>query len=259
MSTHAFPAGANQPIGPDGLRLSRTWPLASTVSPRIGHPDCELEALWPAAQSVIHGHVAGAGCYYSILKRWFDLALAILLLIVLAPLLLAIALTIRLKYGRPVLFPQNRIGAYGCPFMMYKFRTMIPDRRRYSIAVTGLDRRRSHKTKKDPRVTAFGRLLRRGSIDELPQLFNVIRGEMSLVGPRPELPEIVARYAPWQHQRHFVTPGITGWWQTHGRGDLPMHEHTELDLYYVDHRSFLLDLQILLRTIPAVLSRAGAF
>jgi lipopolysaccharide/colanic/teichoic acid biosynthesis glycosyltransferase len=97
------------------------------------------------------------------------------------------------------------------------------------------------------------------SLDELPQLFNVLRGEMSLIGPRPELPEIVGMYEPWQHQRHLVLPGITGWWQTHGRSGLMMHEHTELDIYYVENISFAMDVRILLGTVRALTSRSGAF
>jgi lipopolysaccharide/colanic/teichoic acid biosynthesis glycosyltransferase len=116
-----------------------------------------------------------------------------------------------------------------------------------------------HKMPDDPRVTRAGRLLRRTSVDEWPQLINVIRGQMSLVGPRPELPNIVKTYEPWQHLRHLVRPGMTGWWQVQGRSDLPMHEHTELDLYYVKHVSFRLDLQITARTVGVVLRGLGAF
>ncbi len=118
---------------------------------------------------------------------------------------------------------------------------------------------RSRKARNDPRVTRVGRFLRRTSLDELPQLFNVLRGDMSLVGPRPELPEIVATYEAWQHDRHRVLPGLSGWWQIHGRSDKPMHQHTELDIYYVSHVSFLLDVYILLRTLVVVIAGRGAF
>jgi lipopolysaccharide/colanic/teichoic acid biosynthesis glycosyltransferase len=116
-----------------------------------------------------------------------------------------------------------------------------------------------HKIKDDPRVTRVGRLIRRTSIDELPQLINVIRGEMSLIGPRPELPQIVRDYEPWMHRRHLVRPGLTGWWQVRGRSDLPMHEHTDLDIYYVEHVSWRLDLRILKQTVRIVVCGLGAY
>jgi lipopolysaccharide/colanic/teichoic acid biosynthesis glycosyltransferase len=136
---------------------------------------------------------------------------------------------------------------------------MIPDRRRNNLPYDGPERRIRHKSRTDPRVTRLGKLLRSTSIDELPQLVNVLLGDMSLVGPRPELPAIVAGYAPWQHQRHLVRPGITGWWQVRGRSDFPMHEHTELDIYYVAHKSLWFDLRILFETVRTVLVRSGAF
>lgn len=204
------------------------------------------------------GDPAG-GRAYQWCKHALDVTLATLLLLLLLPLLLAITVGIWLTCGRPSLFRQVRIGRGGRPFVMYKFRTMRPDRRKRAEPYAGPDRRRTHKSPHDPRVTRLGRFLRRTSLDELPQLLNVLTGDMSLVGPRPELPEIVARYAPWQHQRHLVRPGITGWWQVQGRSHRPMHEHTELDLYYVAHRSVMLDVWILLRTLPAVLGRRDAF
>ena len=197
--------------------------------------------------------------YCFVFKRWFDTIIAACLLVVLSPLLLLVAIIIQLRDGGSPLFRQIRIGQNGRPFVMYKFRTMIPDRRIAQMAFHGSDRRVRHKTTYDPRVTRMGRFLRRTSIDELPQLINVVRGEMSLVGPRPELPEIVMHYAPWQHQRHLVKPGLTGWWQIQGRSDLPMHEHTELDIYYVMNQSFRLDIQVLMQTFRILLSRSGAF
>jgi lipopolysaccharide/colanic/teichoic acid biosynthesis glycosyltransferase len=136
---------------------------------------------------------------------------------------------------------------------------MIADRRHTDEPYTGPERRKAHKTATDPRVTRIGGLMRRTSLDELPQLFNVLRGQMSLIGPRPELPEIVSRYEAWQHQRHLVLPGLTGWWQTHGRSGQMMHEHTDLDVYYVEHISFTMDLRILIGTARALVSRDGAF
>jgi exopolysaccharide biosynthesis polyprenyl glycosylphosphotransferase len=184
-------------------------------------------------------------------KRAFDLVLGALFLLLLSPLMLAIALWIRLDSRGPVLIHQRRIGAGGLPFFMHKFRTMRwhPEQ---------LDAPAS-KQPRDPRVTRAGRFLRRASLDELPQLWNVVRGEMSLVGPRPELPAIVDLYEPWQRKRFLVPPGMTGWWQVNGRAERSMHLNTEVDLYYVQNYSILLDLQILLRTLTAVIKGRGAY
>ncbi len=197
--------------------------------------------------------------YCFIFKRVLDLLVTSVAIILLVPVFLTVAALIWLDMRGPVIYRQRRIGRYGVPFTVYKFRTMIPDRRRANQPYAGPERRRAHKTADDPRVTRIGRFMRRTSLDELPQLFNVLRGEMSLIGPRPELPEIVGRYEPWQHQRHLVLPGLTGWWQTHGRSGQMMHEHTDLDIYYVEHISFTLDLRILLQTARALASRDGAF
>jgi len=178
---------------------------------------------------------------------------------VFSPLLAALAAAVRLDSRGPIIFRQTRIGLGGRPFVVYKFRSMDPVWTDALVLFAGSDGHLRHKVRDDPRVTRVGRFLRRTSLDELPQLVNVVRGEMSLVGPRPELPGIVAEYAPWQHQRHQLRPGITGWWQVQGRSELPMHEHTELDIYYVQHVSLGLDLRILWRTIRVVFSGHGAF
>lgn len=196
-------------------------------------------------------------CFF--FKHWLDVLVAGFLLIVLTPFLLLVALATWLGSRGPVIYQQRRIGRYGRPFTMYKFCTMIPDRRQVRHPYAGTERRKAHKTATDPRVTRTGKFLRQTSIDELPQLLNVLRGEMSLVGPRPELPEIVGTYEAWQHQRHLVRPGITGWWQMHGRSDRMMHEHTELDIYYVQNISFGIDVRILLGTVRNLASRSGAF
>jgi len=197
--------------------------------------------------------------YCFIFKHWLDALIATLLIVILTPLLLLVSLIIWLDTRGAVIYRQRRIGQHGKPFTMYKFRTMIPDRRQTNHSFAGPERRKAHKTASDPRVTLTGKIMRRTSIDELPQLFNVLRGEMSLVGPRPELPEIVSAYETWQHQRHLVRPGITGWWQTHGRSNLMMHDHTDLDIYYVQHISFAMDMRILLGTFRAIVVRSGAF
>lgn len=206
-----------------------------------------------------HAQPASRVIYSLALKRWCDLIAAGVLLVALTPLLAMVALLIRLEAPGQVVFRQSRIGRGGQPFTIYKFRTMIPDRRTGEGPIPGEERRQRHKTENDPRVTRIGRFLRRTSIDELPQLYNILRGEMSFIGPRPELPDIVRRYQGWQHQRHLVTPGLSGWWQVHGRSDLPMHENTAMDIYYVENQSFRLDLHIVLRTFKALISRGGAF
>jgi lipopolysaccharide/colanic/teichoic acid biosynthesis glycosyltransferase len=197
--------------------------------------------------------------YCSAFKRWLDMLLACLILIPASFFLLIAALAIVMDSRGPVFFRQTRIGRGGKPFTVIKLRTMTvqpPDRVQWFEQADGV---RLHKVRNDPRVTRVGRQLRRLSIDELPQLFNVVRGDMSLIGPRPELPGIVEHYHPWQHRRHLVRPGLTGWWQIHGRSDRPMHENTELDLYYVDNVSFSLDIQILCRTVKTVCRGSGAF
>lgn len=195
------------------------------------------------------------------LKRLFDMVASSLLLLLLAPLMLLIAILIKLESRGPILFKQERVGEHGHRFKMLKFRSMYADADRcwQAVAQRTDDGNLLHKNHADPRVTRIGRKLRRTSLDELPQLFNVLRGEMSLVGPRPEMPYVAAEYAPWQWQRFRVPPGITGWWQINGRSERPMHLNTEDDLYYIQNYSFWLDLRILLKTIPVVLSGRGAF
>jgi lipopolysaccharide/colanic/teichoic acid biosynthesis glycosyltransferase len=196
-----------------------------------------------------------------LVKRQLDVVVSVVGLTVLSPAILAVAIAITLDSPGPVLFRQTRIGKHGRPFTMFKFRTMIPDRRKQPNGrrLDGPDRRRVHKSPFDPRTTRVGSLLRRSCFDEVPQLWNVLRGEMSLVGPRPELPEIVAGYESWQHQRHMVLPGITGWWQVNRDGVRLMHESTEMDLYYIQHWTLWLDLRILARTCVVLLRGIGAF
>ena len=195
------------------------------------------------------------------IKRTMDIVFAGAGLIVLSPMLALIAVAIVIDSPGPVLFRQDRIGKYGRPFRMLKFRTMRPERR---VRNTGPppgqpERRRVHKSPADPRITQFGRFLRRSCLDEVPQLWNVLCGSMSLVGPRPELPHIVAEYEHWQHLRHLATPGITGWWQVNRDGVVLMHQATELDLFYLEHWSLALDLRILARTLGIVVRGVGAF
>lgn len=195
------------------------------------------------------------------IKRCFDLVASLLILLIIWPILVLVALVIKLDSPGPALFIQERIGENGRAFRMYKFRSMVVDADKMSNSLAGLDRNSVviHKTPDDPRVTRVGRFIRRASLDELPQFFNVLRGEMSLVGPRPELPWLVENYEFWQRRRFAVPPGITGWWQINGRSDRLMHMHTEDDLYYIQNYSPLLDLHILWRTIGVVLRGNGAY
>jgi exopolysaccharide biosynthesis polyprenyl glycosylphosphotransferase len=195
------------------------------------------------------------------LKRAFELVFIALIFIPCLIFMSIIALLIRLTGPGDIIFRQKRVGENGRLFEMYKFRSMIPKADQMHSLVEEIDDqgRLVHKKSGDPRVTRLGAFLRRTSMDELPQIFNVLRGEMSLVGPRPELPELVARYEPWQWKRFTVPQGITGWWQVNGRSDKPMHLHTEDDLYYVQNYSLLLDIRILLMTVGVVLRGEGAF
>ncbi len=175
---------------------------------------------------------------YVVVKYTLDRLLAAVGLVVAAPALAVLAAIVRIDSAGPALFRQRRIGQDGRPFTLYKLRTMYVDAPPYSLKVRN----------QDPRVTRVGSLLRRTALDEIPQLWNIVRGEMSWVGPRPEQPFLVQRYAPWQRARLRARPGLTGWWQVCHRGDERMHEHTELDIYYVDHISPWLDATIVLLT-----------
>jgi len=188
-------------------------------------------------------------------KRAFDVLLVLLTLPIVLPVMFICALAIRLDDGGPALLAQKRVGENGRLFTMHKFRTMKINAARKRIERDGF----LHKRVDDPRVTRVGHFLRRSSLDELPQLWNVFKGEMSLVGPRPELPELVEQYKPWQRKRFAVPQGLTGWWQINGRSDRPMHLHTEDDLYYVQNYSIGLDFFILLKTLWTVISGRGAF
>jgi len=196
-----------------------------------------------------------------LLKRGFDLVIGSLLLLLMAPPMLVIAIAIRLDSSGHVIFRQERVGENGRLFGMYKFRTMLADAevQQAEINIQTQDDKVLHKRPDDPRVTRVGHSLRRYSLDELPQLINVLKGDMSLVGPRPEMPWLVDRYESWQRKRFAVPQGITGWWQINGRSDKPMHLNPEDDLYYVYNYSLWLDIRILLRTPLAVLQGRGAF
>lgn len=201
------------------------------------------------------------GFYLTVGKRMLDLVGACVAMLVLSPVMLLVALLVKLESRGPVLYRSTRIGKDGRPFEFLKFRSMVDgaDRNRHTLSHLNEMDGPTFKISRDPRVTRVGRLLRVTSVDEIPQFLNVLRGEMSLVGPRPPIPEEVAQYEPWQCRRLDVRPGITCLWQISGRSTLSFKEWMRLDLEYIKHQSFWLDLRILLRTIPAVLSREGAY
>ena len=199
--------------------------------------------------------------YQRMMKRAFDVSFGLLAMIPCLPVMGVLALLILLEDGAPVLFRQKRVGENGRLFEMLKFRTMVRNAEDLKGQVEKVDEDGNliHKNPDDPRVTRVGRALRRFSLDELPQLFNILAGTMSVVGPRPEMPYLVQRYQPWQRKRFAVPPGLTGWWQVNGRSDKPMHLHTEDDLYYIQNYSIWLDLQIIVRTIWVVLIGRGSY
>jgi exopolysaccharide biosynthesis polyprenyl glycosylphosphotransferase len=234
------------------VRITATLPevLASrlTVQPLGGLTALSLQPVRLSGAQVIA-------------KFTFDILLSGCLLVLLSPLLLGIAAAIKMTSPGPVLYRQRRIGLRGRPFTMLKFRTMRSGADR-DVETLRIEHRVSDvmfKMKDDPRVTRVGRFLRRFSLDELPQLFNVIRGDMSLVGPRPALPEEVAKYEDWHLDRLEVPPGITGLWQISGRADLSFDECVQLDLFYIENWSLTYELFILGKTVPVLLSQRGAY
>jgi exopolysaccharide biosynthesis polyprenyl glycosylphosphotransferase len=195
------------------------------------------------------------------LKRTFDLVLSTVLLVALSPVLLVIAILVKLSSRGPIIYRSVRPGMAGVPFRCFKFRTMREhaDQTQDDLEPLNESNGALFKIRADPRLTTVGRVLRRFSIDELPQLVNVIRGEMSLVGPRPLPMRDFERLEEWHKKRYLVLPGITGLWQVSGRAELEFDDLVRLDFLYLERWSIFLDLSILLKTIPAVLSRRGAF
>lgn len=205
---------------------------------------------------------AASGTFYCRFgKRALDVVVSLIGLVLACPILVLAAILIRLDTPGPTFYAARRLGRNGVPFRFYKLRSMYNgahESKRRLLHLNEVDGP-AFKLANDPRVTRAGRWLRRTSIDELPQLWNVLRGDMSLVGPRPPIPEEVEKYEPWQRRRLDVKPGITCLWQISGRSKLGFNEWMRLDLEYIKHRSFRLDIRILLRTIPAVLSQEGAY
>ena len=198
----------------------------------------------------------------SVTKRLFDIGMGLFLIILCSPLFVVVPILIRLDSRGRALFVQDRVGENGRPFRMYKFRSMVEGAEEQLSSLVDLGRLAEDpwiKLRDDPRVTRIGRVLRRTSIDELPQLLNVIKGDMSMVGPRPEAADVVAHYQPWHRRRLSVKPGLTGPMQVSGRGDLPLDERIRLEMLYISRYSLMEDVKYVLRTIPAVCRGRGAY
>jgi len=221
-----------------------------------------LSAVATLAQAL--GTARRREAVYAVAKRALDLVVAAVMLLALLPVFALVAAAIRLDGPGPILYRGERVGRYGSRFTIVKFRSMRADADPtvHRAFVRSLMQQGTtcavYKVPDDPRITRIGAFLRRTSLDELPQLWNVLRGEMSLVGPRPDVPYAVAEYSDWIHRRLLMKPGITGLWQVSGRSRLSLFEMYRLDLAYVGAASLLFDLRILVRTIPVVLTRDGA-
>ena len=254
-----LPAGANRYLEPiTGLAAGEGKTVRVAVDP--------VEELLPGAvQEEFDGFVVrsivndGHREVGLIIKRIIDIVGATFGLVVLSPLLIGVAVALRMADGAPILFRQTRIGLHGRPFTIYKFRTMVLDAEERLDQVRHLNERNgaAFKAVNDPRITPIGRWLRRTSIDELPQLWNVLIGTMSLVGPRPPLPHEVAEYDVWHRRRLSMKPGITGLWQVEARHEPDFDRWVEHDLLYIDGWSIWLDLKILARTLPSLLAHGG--
>jgi lipopolysaccharide/colanic/teichoic acid biosynthesis glycosyltransferase len=196
-----------------------------------------------------------------VVKRMLDVIASALFLTIFSPLYLIIAILVRLEDGGPAIFTQIRVGRFGQTFRMYKFRSMRPDAEGLLAQVIAQNQHKegvTFKIKDDPRLTRVGKWLRKVSFDELPQVWNVLKGDMSLVGPRPPLPREVARYSLADRRRLLVKPGITCFWQIGGRSEIDFSGQVQLDVQYIEARSFWTDLVILLKTLPAVAEGKGA-
>ena len=252
----------------DGIRLrSLAWELEKTgtdlcVAPSLLDVAGPRTTIRPTAGlTLLHVDHPQLEGFRLVLKDLFDRCAAAATLVVLAPLMAALAMAIRLNDRGPAFFTQVRVGKNGRMFRIYKFRTMVVDAEQLKAGLLARNEFDGvlFKLRKDPRITAVGAHLRHWSLDELPQLFNVFLGDMSLVGPRPPLPDEAAKYAEHVHRRLVVKPGITGLWQVNGRSNLSWDESVRLDLRYVENWSFTLDLQILWKTVSALLRRSGAY
>jgi len=252
----------------DGVQLRQlAWELEKTgtdlcVAPALLDVAGPRTTIRPTAGLTLlhvdHPQLSGPR---QVLKDLFDRGVAGMALILLSPLMIAVAIAVKLPDSGPALFTQTRVGKDGRPFKIYKFRTMVVDAEKRLAELRAKNENDGvlFKMRRDPRITAVGARLRKWSLDELPQLFNVLLGEMSLVGPRPALPDETAQYADHVRRRLVVKPGLTGLWQVSGRSDLSWDESVRLDLRYVENWSLALDLQILWKTVAVILRGSGAY
>lgn len=247
----AVPAGSETPMRRHVSTRSRSVASSAAVFSTL--------PAWNGHESI--PLTPDRGLYQRFTKRTLDFTVASLALLALTPFVLAIAALIKLEDGGPVFYRSVRVGQGGRRFSFWKFRSMIRNADASRDRLQNLNEVDGpvFKIENDPRITRVGRWLRRSSLDELPQLWNIVRGDMSLVGPRPPIAEEVVKYEPWQLRRLSVRPGLTCLWQISGRCTIPFDEWMRLDMEYIDRRSLLLDVEILLRTIPAVMSGEGAY
>jgi lipopolysaccharide/colanic/teichoic acid biosynthesis glycosyltransferase len=252
-------SGVTSPIPPRSEHAGYTPP---TSSPVVSSDLSSVEAILLQSQNWkwLQGS-ATPGIAYLVCKRLFDITLAMGALILLFPVLLLVGLAIVLEDGGPILYYQSRVGRNGKPFRFYKFRSMVKNADAIKEQLAALNEADGpiFKMKNDPRITRVGRFLRRSSVDELPQFINVLRGEMSLIGPRPHLPREVDLYVGRQEQRLLVQPGLLCLREVYGRSNLTFDQWIELDLLYIQNRSICTDLSILARLAPAVLKGDGAY
>jgi lipopolysaccharide/colanic/teichoic acid biosynthesis glycosyltransferase len=249
-------AGADNDVR--STRTVEAWPWSETKQPDLGlwlllYGSADRHDQWEQLRRVPESDIRARNCGLqyssSLVKRGCDVIGTVFLLVILFPLFVLIAILIKMDSPGPVFFRHYRVGKDGNPFVLWKFRSMRTNVPEYEA---------SPRSGVDDRLTRIGRLIRRLSVDELPQLINVLRGEMSLVGPRPEMPFMVARYHPIECERFIARPGITGLWQISPARAFPIHENLQYDLHYIRNQNFFLDCAILLRTIAAVIHGVGA-
>jgi lipopolysaccharide/colanic/teichoic acid biosynthesis glycosyltransferase len=231
------------------------------VSPVID-PAVDLGPSSATRQAAIEEALNRSSSVYLVAKRTTDIVGSLIGLVLISPIVALVAILTKLSDGGPLFYPHTRVGKWGREFTCYKFRTMVVDADKIKSDMAHMNTHDDHRTFKvpdDPRVTRMGRWLRRTSIDEMPQLWNVLRGEMSLVGPRPPVPMEVAHYDLDDMQRLMVKPGLTCIWQVSGRSRLPFPKQLEMDLEYIERRGYWFDLKLMLRTLPAVFSADGAY
>ncbi len=235
-------------------------PLLSESEPSKDVP-VELTEVQVGAQEDVISFPIRDPWFYRLSKRILDLVLSSLGILLFLPLMIPLAIMIRLESNGPIFFRQIRVGKNRRHFICYKFRSMVAEAEELKDEISYMNEAEGpmFKIRNDPRITPLGSFLRRSSLDELPQLFNVFKGDMSIVGPRPQIPSEVERYQPWHYRRLEVTPGITCLWQISGRSAIGFEEWMRLDTEYVKMRGFLFDMKIILFTLPAIIARRGAY